>query len=131
MLWSDDYRIGVESVDEQHREIFDRLDRLMTASADPEVRGMAAFMANYVVEHFADEERLMRQVRYPGYESHRQTHIEFRRVVISKVAAIHAADNLDALKIELYVLVSEWLIDHILGKDRKITSYIDAQALGS
>lgn len=122
MPWSDEYRIGYERVDRQHEEIFNRLDRLLGASTDEEVTEMASFMVNYVKEHFANEEALMREINYPDYEAHLKLHADFRDVVREKMAVANTADP-QAFKVDLYTLVFGWLLDHILVHDMRIGQY--------
>lgn len=123
MLWSDDYRIGNDMVDSEHMEIFNRLNRLLRAKTDDEVKEMAVFMVNYVSEHFSDEEALMREINYPYYKSHLELHIEFRNVVVEKMAAVDTAEDIQAFKVELHKLVFGWLLHHILVHDMLIGRY--------
>lgn len=128
MLWSEDYEIGNELIDGEHKEIFARIDLLMAAKTDDEVRQMAVFMANYVVEHFRDEEELMRSVGYPDYDAHRQLHAEFRQSIEAKVMQINTSVELEGLKVELYNETFRWLIGHVLGVDTKIARFIRNQS---
>jgi hemerythrin len=130
MPWSDDYRIGNDLIDGEHKEIFGRVDQLMAATADDEVRDAAVFLASYVIKHFSDEEALMRDIGYPGYEAHVQMHSDFRVVVEEKMMVISTTANLESLKVDLYNAASAWLITHILGEDMRIGRFMRKQAKG-
>ena len=66
MIWKDDYEIGVELVDKQHKELFKRLgDFIQTVRSDEEkekkkeeVEKTLNFMGEYVTTHFDAEEAL-------------------------------------------------------------------------
>ena len=76
-------RIGVESIDAQHMELFRRADALLGAmrerrSAD-EVKPLLAFLEDYCSRHFVSEEQLMRERKYPSIAEHAVQHQVFRR----------------------------------------------------
>jgi hemerythrin len=72
---------GVDDIDAQHRELFDRIRALLEASrhrrSREEVIRLLEFLGGYVVDHFAAEERTMQQAGYPKLEGHRAEHRRF------------------------------------------------------
>ncbi len=71
--WTPDLSVGVEEIDEQHRELFRRAERLIATlrcGDRGEVLPLLAYLDEYVAHHFSAEERLMREVRYPALEEH-------------------------------------------------------------
>jgi len=64
MLWKEKYELGVPLIDEQHKELFKRVEsfmqvlRMASSWEDKvdKVNETLDFMNTYVVEHFRDEE---------------------------------------------------------------------------
>jgi hemerythrin len=67
---------GIQKIDMQHKELIDRLNRLISlkADSDEEVRRMLDFLDGYIVRHFGDEETLQIQSNYPKFERHKSQH---------------------------------------------------------
>ena len=74
--WSEDLSVGVELIDEQHKEMFNRINRLLRAIGEiggaEQVVATADFLQDYVVQHFAAEEEQMVLHEYPGLASHKE-----------------------------------------------------------
>jgi len=66
--WTSDLSTGVEIIDNQHKELIKRISDLLNAmkqgKGKGEIRGMIQFLADYVVEHFSDEEKYMKLYSY-------------------------------------------------------------------
>ena len=67
--WTDKYASGSSLVDEQHKELFRRVN-LLLASCDEgkgklEVQRTLEFIREYVQFHFSTEEQLMRKYNFP------------------------------------------------------------------
>ncbi|MEO5368385.1 MAG: hemerythrin family protein [Magnetococcus sp. WYHC-3] len=131
MLWQSGYAIGHPVVDAQHRELFRRLGlviELLDDDQPEDARSMLHFLAEYVDEHFTAEERLMAEVGYPQMERHARIHRNFRQQVLELMN--RATDMPDQrLEDEVIQAVSSWLVDHILGEDRKIGDFLGRKAL--
>jgi two-component system, NtrC family, sensor kinase len=83
--WSDKFKVGIETVDEQHHKLVDLVNRLAAvcmhqAGAD-ELGGILSELADYTVYHFGTEEALMRerQVSAAHQEAHVKAHEHFTR----------------------------------------------------
>ena len=93
--WHDAYECGNEMIDEQHRELFDRANKLIDAvcalPAQPaRVQGAFTNLLEHIKRHFRDEEALLLQVGYPKQESHARTHAHLLRRAIELKAAADA-----------------------------------------
>ena len=69
---------GVDDIDAQHRELFERIGTVLEASrarrSREEVIRLLEFLRSYFVYHFAAEERTMETAGYPRLEAHRRVH---------------------------------------------------------
>src|SRR5690349_11932266 len=80
--WEENLITGVPAIDEQHKEIFARIDKLSEAiengGCDVEVEKLLEFLNEYADTHFSDEEKLMSLYQYPDLEEQHQHHEQFK-----------------------------------------------------
>ena len=66
--WEEKYSVGVQSIDNQHKEIFKLLDKLFVALKSGQALqtaiGIITELENYAVMHFHKEEFFFRQFNY-------------------------------------------------------------------
>jgi len=131
MLWKDKYELGVPVVDEQHRELFRRVDAFMHTLRSPlsweekveNVNETLEFMKGYVVEHFRDEEAYQQSIGYPGYPAHKKLHADMMRYV-AEVAAEYERRGFDEQLMQQFGgKLLAWLINHVMAEDQKISAY--------
>lgn len=119
--WSEDLSVGVELIDEQHKEMFNRINRLLRAMGEiagtEQVVATADFLQEYVVQHFAAEEEQMVLREYPGLAKHKEHHEYFRERVedLRQRLSEHGPD--EKLLVEAQELLVNYLRDHILQVD--------------
>ena len=126
--WSSDLATGVDAIDEQHRELFRRLNELLGACMRREgaerVVETLTFLTEYVVTHFQDEETLMRQVAYSGYAEHASAHREFRGRVERFASELALSGVTTTTVIQVNRMIVGWLNDHIRKMDRVMASAV-------
>ena len=126
--WTNDLATGVFEIDNQHKEIFKRFDRLFAACSEgkgkEEVMQLIVFLEDYIKEHFAAEERLQLRHAYPDYPSHKALHTSF----IAEVARLAAAFKEEGATLPLVIMtnktLSSWLVQHIAKIDMEFASYL-------
>jgi hemerythrin-like metal-binding protein len=78
--WSAKLSVGVEKIDEQLRELFQRVDGLLMALASRggagEIFRALGALSESLVSHSNEEERLMKESRYPGLDDQRSQHAQ-------------------------------------------------------
>lgn len=129
IAWREDLAIGVEQIDDQHKELLSRFDLLLTAckmgKGSEEVKRLLAFLDDYVVSHFRDEEKLQQQSGFPGYEEHHREHEAF----IERLAELRGRMR-DEGEVQIdhvldtNKLLLDWLIRHISVKDRELGRHL-------
>lgn len=127
--WTDDLLSEDPMVNEQHKELFKRINDLYDAAnkyqelyqlkkvGDRRLGETLHFLADYVVEHFKDEEDLMQRNNYAGYEKHKKLHDDFIEVVNKEVDNFEANGPDIASLIKLNKITARWLVDHIMKED--------------
>ncbi len=133
--WSERLAVGVDPIDAQHRELFDRANALLSAmtrgDGQAEVTRLVRFLGAYVETHFGAEERLMEQHGYPDAPAHRQAHTEFVRRLTAFSRELDRAGSAGVLPIQLNNLVCGWLVEHIGVADRALARHLTARATGA
>ena len=76
--WQDDFNIGIESVDGEHRQLVAMINELHAAVADGAaiaavVTALSDIYAS-IEAHFAAEEQFMRATRYMAFAEHKEDH---------------------------------------------------------
>ncbi len=130
MTWRDSFALGIPQIDKQHRELCDQIDKLFEAGSkgkgSDEALNVLNFLESYTVKHFADEEKLQLQIKYPHYQQHKAKHIEFiNRISKMKKEATQSGVNL-TLVISLNQMISNWLVEHIKSADADYKKYYNA-----
>lgn len=123
--------LGIDEIDDQHRELFRRIGQLLEASRDrrsrEEVVRLLEFLGGYVVDHFASEERTMELAGYPSIEGHRAEHRHFMREfeILRHELKTEGPSNL--FNIRVGNRVTEYLREHIYRTDRLLGEFLKAR----
>jgi hemerythrin len=118
--WTSALRVGVEEIDEQHRELFRRAQRVINAlrAGDRgEVESLVRYLTDYVVSHFQCEERLMVETEYPGLEAHRDAHRRFRDEFEEMRRELQRKGATPLMAAAVNSWLAAWLLHHIGGSD--------------
>ena len=128
MTWNDNLKIGVSLIDREHKELCDRIDRLLAACSQgkgsKEIAETVDFLQEYTVKHFGDEEKLQRASGYPKCQEHKAMHEYF----VSKIADLkkdiseNGANVANISKTNYFLM--DWLLNHIQKVDKELAQYI-------
>ncbi len=124
-IWDGTYAVGVEILDEQHRVIFDSLQRICAAMADGSVIGTVPSLLDafniYCKVHFFDEERVMETAGFPTLESHRKQHDLF----IHHLETFKSSHSFGAsTSQDEFATIAEWFIRHVVTLDREYADFM-------
>lgn len=128
--WRESLSIGIEAIDNQHKELLLRFDKLLNACQEgkgiAELKGLQQFLEEYVHSHFNDEEALQKLHRYPDYEAHRAEHVYF----IQQLKKLKAETEQQGISthhvVETNNMLLKWLLNHISKVDTKLGTFIKA-----
>jgi hemerythrin len=130
MLWEPEMSVGVPVIDQQHQELFRRVNALLVAMhrgwATLETERLLGFLASYAMEHFRDEELLMEHHRYPGAALHRQQHAAFAGRIEELRAKLAAEGSSCDLSIAVNRTVCGWLREHTSRADVALAKHLRA-----
>jgi hemerythrin len=119
--WTDEYSLGVEKIDRQHRHMFEIINQFIERSASSSdsklVTETLTEMLRYAKEHFTDEEEMMREHGYPELELHKEQHTYFIKTTAE--LSINALNNQSMVASEIAEFLILWLTTHITKSDMK------------
>jgi len=128
LTWDDSLELGVQEIDDQHREIFKHFDKLSGAcqSGQGEVvlGEVLTFLDDYVAHHFSTEEALMERLRYPKLPEQREQHAIFRQVIEDMRSRSREGEHGHELALAIDRQLVRWLIQHIRSFDKELAEYI-------
>lgn len=125
LTWSDDLSVGIQEIDEQHKELVVLLNRLHDAVAAHHGATVCSEILNELAEYtrvlFIAEESLMRILHYPEFEQHKAEH----EALVAQVVALQQklASGQATITFELLHFLKLWLTKHIAGSDRRYALY--------
>ncbi len=119
--WKEDLSVGLESIDNQHKELFRLINAFYNSIAANS--GKAAIlqaiidMEKYTVVHFSEEEAMMQKANYPYFAEHRKQHLGFIETVADFRARYEEGRML--LSLEVGGFVKKWIVEHIMQTDQQ------------
>ena len=130
--WDEMLETGNQKIDNQHKQLFSVLNKLvdsyMEGGGERELDLTLEFLSGYVVKHFADEEEMMIQSKYPDYDTHRQYHKGFKETVAQLTDRLRQEGASEELVLEVGNIVADWLRNHIKGDDFRMAAYLQAHS---
>jgi hemerythrin len=126
--WGAQYSVAVGSIDKQHQKLFAMLNELHDAMKSGQgkqaVPVILRRLVEYAAEHFACEEGMMRQARYPDYAGHKAQHDKLTAELLQMVQDFESEKNV--LSMDLLEFLRKWLQAHIVECDKKYTPHMQA-----
>lgn len=124
-LFTDDCLIGIEQIDEEHRTLFELLNKAWYILANnfcidryKDVKEILEELDNYADLHFSHEEEYMMKICDPELILQRTQHDYFRDKIRNYTFAnIDSEEEQYRVLTELVNFLAKWLYRHILGSD--------------
>jgi len=132
--WTQALAVGVPEIDAQHQELFRRAEQLIVAFRGgdrSEVPPLVRYLSEYATEHFASEERFMREIGFPGLEGHRAAHETFRAGLAEVTSDFERKGATALVALTVHNWLSDWLRRHVSGLDVEIGKFADAKRRGA
>lgn len=126
--WTQEYSVENPLLDSQHQKLFDIINELfdsMTKKAElSKIEAIFASLESYGTEHFAEEEKLMRQASYPHLEAHQKEHADFFERIAQLKNQLRSGEKVYTVPIETLIFIRNWLKQHILHKDKLYAPFL-------
>ena len=126
IIWKPEYNVGIEKIDGQHKSLFEILN-VLNAAVEVGNKTEADWYTVRLLRYYSDfhcnfEEELMEKYQYPDLEKHKIEHKKFRIHVRGLKKDFPDDKVLLATKVKEFV--EGWIIDHILGTDKKYSLFL-------
>jgi hemerythrin len=125
--WKEEYHVGIDSIDDEHRRLIETINRLHEELDSPDhKRTVPGFFGRLLVEirvHFAHEEEFMRAHDYAGLTPHKEDHDLLLEELRDMMEAFERSVEVDS--VELSLRLDAWFSRHFHHHDTQLH-----QALG-
>jgi hemerythrin-like metal-binding protein len=130
-VWTQQYSVNVEEIDDQHKEFINICNSLFDLAesdsfTDEEALTKVGQLGSYAIYHLSTEEDLFIKTNYPDAVKHKAFHDEFRQKSIEFEKRIRdRAEDKKKVTVEIAEFVGSWLLNHILVVDKQYSKYFN------
>lgn len=128
ITWTKELETGVKLIDDQHKELFARIDGFMEAclqgTGKEHFGEVVRFLEDYVIAHFKMEENYMEHYKFPEAIEHKQQHAWFVQQFKELKNGLEAERPGVTMLVSANRLLGEWLRHHIMVEDRKLGLFL-------
>jgi len=126
--WEPYMEMGHPEIDAQHKRLIAEINKLCKELDNKEpdaerIKGHIKFLLAYAVEHFATEEKVMKDIGYPGFLNHYNIHRWFEKQVRNLVNDYVKFGPTHTMVVRIHHLLVDWLVSHICGTDGDLRTY--------
>lgn len=124
--WRKAYEIGIEIIDNQHKELFSMIIK-MTDTPFHKRNGYNKEFVNgifeYTKKHFKTEETLMKKLGYPQelIDEHHEEHASMIKEIESQL--MHHYTDGYVFGQAVLEFMKDWIINHLLGDDQDFAAW--------
>jgi len=127
MIWTNEYKVGVDSLDADHIMIFSLINHIdeahQTGSDKHAIGPILKVLMDRALAHFVREEMFMKQNGYPELEAHAEEH----REIIKDLQTLYTAyleSSSNTVSRAIVRTLCSWLEQHILESDMRYRPYL-------
>ena len=126
--WDNDLSTGIENIDNQHKELFDRINQLLLAmkegKARDEIMQTLNFLEEYVIKHFTEEEMIQKKNDYPKYNIQHEQHEQFKNELKKLRETFASKGTSSLLVLNVQKEMSTWWRNHITELDKDLGKFL-------
>lgn len=131
MIWDTTLSVGNDLIDSQHKKLVELTNQVETIFNQSErdlrdydeIIRIIIKLNFYVLNHFRDEELLLKEMGYPELEAHKAEHAKFVAFLDGITTDRIDLKEEEVLK-QLLKFLSTWIVEHIKGSDFKYKAYL-------
>ena len=131
LQWSNALSVNVKEVDEQHKKLIDLIrklnDAMLQRRAKEELGNVINELLRYTIVHFSLEESYFDKFGYSDAPAHKVEHARF--IAETKKFKREFETGKLGISIEIMTFLSDWLKDHIMGVDKKYSTFFNEKGL--
>jgi hemerythrin len=125
IAWKENYSVGDNTIDNQHKQILAMISDLHTAieggREQSAIKAILDRIVLYTMSHFNHEEHVMQACGYPDFANHKEQHDQMRRTTEGFRTNLQVITGRDVLR-----LLKSWWTSHIQAEDQCYVPYLRA-----
>lgn len=127
--WDDDYSVGIEKIDQQHRHFFEIANQLLDMISKEsihkeEFESIILELERYAFYHLETEEQYFAEYKFPDAPIHIAAHDQYRETVRNLVERSRDPQaHIKTLAEECAMFSAKWLIKHIQVMDKQFAPF--------
>jgi hemerythrin len=126
LKWSAGYELGIEMLDYEHQDLFERLNELnaelIRHDEREKIEACLGEIYSRMEAHFALEERFMREHKFPAYAQHKMEHDQLLDEFMEFMMRFERDATLTYGEAEQATL-KHWVVDHVLTSDLEMSRF--------
>ncbi len=130
--WNSDLCIDNGFIDEDHKKLLEIANRVLDLNHPnreaEELKRAIRELYDYVKYHFDREEELMKEIEYPGTESH---HLKHEIIVKEMNQYLTSSHHMAEMLSNFRTLMNKWVLYHIMDEDKKLKEFMLARSASS
>lgn len=133
LVWRDQYNIGVDFLDKEHKQLFSTINKLLLLSNNDEksewvCREGVKYLKNHTERHFRNEEEYMQSIHYEDYALHKRLHDNFRLETLPALEAEleESQYSIESIRHFLGVCIG-WVVAHTQTEDQAIVGKMNSK----
>ena len=122
----EEYKIGVENIDEQHKKLFELADKTYMLLKDDfsidkydKIVHLLSELKEYTIFHFKSEEEYMESINYKRLFTQKIEHNNFIKA-LENIGYNDLDSEQDESLVKILNFLNDWLVEHILKTDKLI-----------
>lgn len=123
-----DLMTGNEQIDAEHAKLLEIINTFITTSSlgqEEQTLETLKFLVNYVKTHFAHEESLQKQSKYPQFQKHWEIHRALEGAVLDVQKEFEKDGFSYELSSKVIVRVGGCIMAHILSEDKAFAQFLE------
>jgi hemerythrin-like metal-binding protein len=130
--WGDKHAVGFQGIDDEHKDLFEAVRGLESAmarfAAPAEMGVLLEKLVAATGKHFASEEAMMREAKYPGLPLHAANH----QRLMKKVEAFAVRHSRSGVVVNQHALnfLRDWLLHHMENDDTRLGAWLKERGPG-
>ena len=133
ITWEESYELGIELIDNQHKQLVDLINKLYQACLAGNATVASSFkdamghMVEYVRFHFGAEQDLMNRANYPNFGEHKKQHEVLIKDILEAAKAY--SEGKKFVPHTFVRTLRDWVLGHIAVSDKAYSKYIAEQKM--
>ena len=124
--FKEEFKTGIPQIDEEHKKLFEIADQIYELKNEEfmhdkydNIRAILEQLREYTDTHFTHEEEYMQSIGYKNMFMQKVQHDALRQQM-AEWDLDSIDENQDETIDQILTIVTDWLVDHILGYDKQI-----------